>query len=185
MDNEQEYTLELPEIKIDNDPSEDFVDVVLKIVRDTCNSNTHTYDAYGFNNGTLVGLQIAIATSFENGIDINGLINNNAFTSKGVILKSVGKESDEFIKALSFLYGYPNEKIHFRRQVEATSFSQNPNSGKLDNKGEYKFKLFFNENDNELYSEIFLNINTSTGYIQFLEKDSKYRKSIVQNLGIG
>jgi hypothetical protein len=48
-----------------------------------------------------------------------------------------------------------------------------------------KIKLFFNEESDTLYSELFLNIDVKKNRIHLAEKDPSYRQSIVQSLENG
>lgn len=64
----------------------------------------------------------------------------------------------------------------------ATVFSLNDKIADLDEKDYYKLKLCFNENDENLYSEIFLNINTEKKEIEIHEKDEGYRAPIINVL---
>jgi len=84
------------------------------------------------------------------------------------------------VKALSELYKQPTGKIFTKQIVSATAFSLNEKAVNLDKKDYYKLKLFFEENNENLYSEIYLNINTDKREIEFHEKDEEYREPIIK-----
>ena len=160
-----------------------FSDIFFKIVSDAKTDSTHIYIAKGLYKKQVVGLQFEVNTLFNAGI-VNGNVNKEGFLSNAVRLTSTGAESDAFIRALADLYEQPVTKnIGFTKQpVSATAFSLNQTSVNLDQKGFYKFKLFFEENNDSLYSEIFFNINTYKGEIELPEKDVEYRKPLIMIL---
>ena len=98
-----------------------------------------------------------------------------------VTIGSTGPESDQFVEVLSDLYG---EKIGGQRmlpsiQVTAAALACDP---KLIGSSPCKFKLFFHDDDEERYAELFLNVDVDSKLVQFHEKDSEYRRNIVRGL---
>lgn len=100
--------------------------------------------------------------------------------ANAVQLKSIGQESDELVKALAELYKQPTNKGFTKQTISATAFSLNEKSVNLDKNDYYKLKLFFAEDDENLHSEIFLNINTDKREIEIHEKDEEYREPIIK-----
>lgn len=162
------------------DPEEGFIDIFLKIIEDTKTDTSHIYIAKGLYNDKTVGLQIEVSSKIRAGIVGGELDSKNGFVLNGVQLKSIGQESDELVKALAELYKQPTEKTFTKQAVSATAFSLNEKAVNLDKKEYYKLKLFFEENNENLYSEIFLNLNTDKREIEIHEKDEEYREPILK-----
>ena len=161
------------------DVAEGWSDIFLYITADTKTDTTHIYIAKGLYKGKTVGLQIEVSSKIGAGI-VGGQMDSKGMVAKGVRLKSIGQESDEFVKALADLYKFPTTKSFSKQIIAATTFSLNEKSADLDKKDFYKFKLFFEEGDENLYSEIFLNINTDKREIEIHEKDESYREPIIK-----
>ena len=182
QDSRKYENIKLEDITSRFDPEEGWNDIFLKITSETITKTTHIYIAKGLYKDKAVGLQIEINSKISAGI-VNGQIDNkNGFVTKGIQLKSIGEESDELIKALAELYKQPTTKGFTKEIISATAFSLNEKPADLDKQDSYKFKLFFAENDEKLYSELYLNINTQTGEIELNEKDEGYREPILKLL---
>ncbi|MEO8148235.1 MAG: hypothetical protein ABI723_11380 [Bacteroidia bacterium] len=173
-------TVKLEDITSRINPDEGFNDIFLKIVNDTKTDTTHIYIAKGLYKNKTVGLQIEVRSKIGAGFTDGQVADNGGFIAKGVRLKSIGQESDEFIKALADLYKQQTSKGFSKQVITATAFSLNEKASDLDKKGLYNFKLFFGEEDENLYSEIFLNINTAKGEIELPEKDDSYREPLIK-----
>lgn len=162
------------------DPKEGWSDIFLKITEDTKTDISHIYIAKGLYKNKTVGLQIEVSSKIGAGI-IDGKPDGKAgFVANAVQLKSIGQESDELVKALAELYKQPTNKSFTKQTISATAFSLNEKSVNLDKNDYYKLKLFFAEDDENLYSEIFLNINTDKREIEIHEKDEEYREPIIK-----
>lgn len=171
-------TEQLEEITSKTNLSEGFADIYLKIRKETSNDSSHTYIASGLHNGKKVGLQFEIKSNIPAGITKDGEIGAGGFISNPIKFISIGEESNEFIKALSTLYGAPTTNS-FAKEVKATTaFSLNSMVAELNKDGYYKFKLFF-ESD-EGVPELFFNINTADRIIEIREKDIAYRSEIIK-----
>lgn len=170
----------LEEITSRIDPEEGWVDVFLKITKDTKTDSSHIYIVKGLYKGKTVGLQIEVSSKIGAGF-IDGVPDaNSGFITKAVQLKSIGQESDELIRAMATLYNQPTDKGFTKQIISATAFSLNEKPVNLDENDYYNLKLFFAEDDENLYSEMFLNINTAKGEIEFNEKDEEYREPILK-----
>jgi hypothetical protein len=162
------------------DPEEGWIDIFLKITEDTKTDTSHIYIAKGLYKNKTVGLQIEISSKIGAGI-VDGKPDGKAgFVANAVQFKSIGQESDEFVKALAELYDQPTNKGFTKQTISTTAFSLNEKSFNLDKNDYYKLKLFFAEDDENLYSEIFLNINTEKREIEIHEKDEEYREPIIK-----
>lgn len=162
------------------DPEEGWNDIFLKITEETKTDTSHIYIAKGLYKNKIVGLQIEVSSKIGPGI-VDGKPDGKAgFMANAVQLISIGQESDELVKALAELYNQPTDKGFTKQTISATAFSLNEKSVSLDKNDYYKLKLFFAEDDENLYSEIFLNINTDKREVEFHEKDEEYREPIIK-----
>ena len=172
--------LVLEEITSRLDQAEGWSDIFLKITSDVKTNTSHIYVAKGLYNGKTVGLQVEVSSNIRAGI-VNGEIDGKSgFAYNAVQLKSLGQESDELVKALAELYKQATDKGFTKQTVSATVFSLNEKPVNLDKNDYYKLKLFFEENNENLYSEVFLNINTEKREIEIHEKDEDYREPIIK-----
>jgi hypothetical protein len=129
----------------------------------------------------VVGLKVNIKDGIPAGI-VNNEMEKTSFTKQGVEILSIGKESNNLIKAISELYGQPKKLEFTSQKLSLSLFPLNQEKAVLEN-GEFKFKLFFDENnERNLYSEIFLNPNLKNGTLELNEKDEEYRMNIVKLL---
>lgn len=95
---------------------------------------------------------------------------------------NIGKETEKFIMLLADLYNVKVKKIMSHSiPVAFVALEGNPNN--ILNES-LKMKFFFNadsEND-DLYSEIYINTDISNKFIYFNEKDVEYRLSLINSL---
>jgi hypothetical protein len=173
---------ELEEITSRLDIEEGWSDIFLKIIEDKKTDNSHIYIVKGLYKTKIVGLQVEVSSKIKAGFKNDEIDAENGFLPNSVKLKSIGIESDELIKALAELYEQPSDKNFTSQIITATSFSLNEKPVNLDKSDYYKLKLFFEEEDENLYSEIYLNINTDKGEIEIHEKDQEYREPIIKVL---
>lgn len=162
------------------DPEEGWSDIFLKITEDTKTDTSHIYIAKGLYKNKIVGLQIEVSSKIGAGIVDGTLEGKVGFVANAVQLKSIGEESDELVKALADLYDQHTNEGFTKHIISATAFSLNEKAVNLDKNDYYKLKLFFAEDDENFYSEIFLNINTEKGEIEIHEKDEEYREPIIK-----
>jgi len=171
--------IKLEEITSRMDPKEGWSDIFFKITSEVKTDSTHSYVAKGIYNGKMVGLRFEVRSDIKAGL-IEGKPAQNGFVGDAVRIESIGQESDELIKALAELYKQPVPVAFTKRVISATAFSLNAMAVDLDRKDQFKLKLFFEENDQDLSSELYLNIDTDKGEIELAEKDEGYREPIIK-----
>jgi len=172
-------SVKLEDITSRIDQAEGWVDIFLKITSDIKTDTSHIYVAKGLYKNKTVGLQIEINSNIRAGIIDGKPDSKSGVMPKAVRLKSLGQESDELVKALAELYKVNSDKGFTKQIISATAFSLNEMPVVLDKNDYYRLKLFFEENDEYLYSEMFLNINTEKREIELHEKDADYREPII------
>jgi hypothetical protein len=101
---------------------------------------------------------------------------------KGVVtFRSIGTESDAFVRAIDRQYATGLIPKNFREEVKFTGLSLQGNPAKLSN-GAVKIKLFFEPDGEKGYAEIFANFELATNQFELNEKDPEYRTAIVKAL---
>ncbi|WP_281309450.1 hypothetical protein [Flavobacterium flavigenum] len=177
--NQSNKETNLKDIVVVYDDEDSFKDIDLSIISEEKTKDKNIYIAKGLYKGKTVGLKFEINTKLPKGLTENGL-DKNGFIKNALQIKSIGNESDEFLKAISETYGFPDYK-NFKNSISVpTLFSLNKENVDLNKNGEYRFKLFFEEDSAENYCEIFFNISTDKKIIGLHEKDEEYRKSLIK-----
>jgi len=173
--------MQLEEITAHIDPVEGWNDVFLKIIDKTNNENSVIFTCQGLYNGFTLGLKVEVKKNMEAGLLASGEINRDAFYRNGISLLSIGVESNVFLRALSELYNFPTTKPFIDKITNAMAFSLNESDVDLAKSEKYNFKLFFNDESETHYCEIFCNIDLAKGIIEFHEKDHEYRENIIKS----
>jgi len=152
-------------------------DIRLSIVSILEKDSSTVYKAVSSYKNKTLGLLVFIPKSKED---------NNGF-GKGIMLKSLGKESDILLNTLAEIYklhidsnakfihsikiGYVNLG-EFAKSIQGTSANEGSNTS--------EYKLFFEAKND--YAELYLNINPENKWLDLREKDSEYRPSIIKML---
>ena len=79
------------------------------------------------------------------------------------------------------MYGKPTTKTFTKQTDWLTVFSLNQNPVDISKNDTYKLKMFFDQDENT-YSELYLNINTTAGEVELKEKDFEYRENVIKAL---
>lgn len=82
--------------------------------------------AKGLYNLKVVGLKFDIKSKIPSGIYSDGSLDaRNGFIQNAIKIYSIGKESNEFVNAISKFYGFPTEKKFTINTLSPTVFSLN------------------------------------------------------------
>lgn len=130
-----------------------------------------------------VGFEIAFRPDLKLGI-IDGEVDKTRFYKEGFNIYSIGKISDNFIKALIELYKIDSQPLKMVDKIKSTVFvlGGEPKNFKVDF---VKTKIFFDDTDEKgFYSEWYVNINLNNKILELKEKDSSYRENIIKILTI-
>lgn len=171
-------TNQLEEITSRTDTTEGFSDIYLKIISDQSKDGLHIYLTKGLHNGKIVGIQFEVKSNMPAGLTPEGGMGENGFIQNPVTFLSIGKESNELLKALGELYKVPATKPFTKQLTASSGFSLNQKVADLNVPGHYKFKLFF-ESETDV-PELYFNVNTAEGIIELFEKDPAYRRALIQ-----
>jgi hypothetical protein len=97
-----------------------------------------------------------------------------------VVIKSSGKKTEAFVRALAKAYGLQAPKFEFRA-IALTAISLAGDPRKVDSMP-VKLKLFCESERAGEYAEIYLNFDLSHHIVQLHEKDPEYRRAVLRLL---
>lgn len=139
--------------------------------------------------------RVFITTSIYEGKKLGFLVSvpkvkeGNSGFAGGIVLKSVGSESDNLLFTLSKLYKQKTDTtLKFTKAISLTYVNLDEFAKSLGAKdgGEYKtenqYKLFYEGIKEGEYAEVYLNINQTEHWIELKEKDEEYRPIIIKFL---
>ncbi|MCC5451908.1 hypothetical protein LMJ53_09255 [Rheinheimera sp. UJ51] len=129
--------------------------------------------------GDKVGFAIELLPSW-NPQAVEGI--NDAFYWGEAFFKNTGAESEAFIRSLASLYGATLSDASVPDKVYAQVVGLACNPEHLD-VSVCKMKFFFNpDGEEDLYSEVFINIDLAEKRLEFNEKDNDYRAPLLRSL---
>ena len=169
----------LKEITALTDPEEGWKDIFLHIIESNEDDNWVSFKCKGLYNGDDVGLEVLVRKNMEAGL-LTTKVNEEAFYRDGICFYSIGVDSDNLLKALSTLYEFPTDKSFSKSVTGAMTFSLNEVDVDLKMKKKYDFKMFFNDQSETLYCEIFCNIDLDKMIVELREKDEEYRENLIK-----
>lgn len=128
----------------------------------------------------VVGFKLQIINGMRPGI-IGDEIDEEAFTPDGIVMHSIGNESERIPAIISDIYN-TKASNKYSGAINFLTFSLNDTQAWLET-GKYDFKVFFDHNDElELYTELYINVNLPEMVVEINEKDHEYRQNIVNIL---
>jgi hypothetical protein len=158
-------------IEVTSENADNYTDVFLSVVDSKLNSDgEYEIIAAGKYDGKIAALSIKIPDKLSGA------------TPEGVTFHTIGDESDNLIASLGELYSYPTDESFSDEDVRFDIVPLSDEEAELKT-GEYRFKLFYDPNDDDgLYSELYLNINLPSKRVILSEKDEAYRAHIIKAL---
>ena len=145
-------------------------DLVLSIVDTQLIENVWIIIAKAKYKGDTVGFRFKIKNGINPGL-VEGEIDNTSWALKSAEISSIGRESDNFVKAFSEIYSMQTEEPFTSDPIVFTCFSLNTEKAILE-EGFFQFKLYFDDtNRSGLYAEVFFNTNIPKGIVEFPDKD--------------
>ncbi len=159
-----------------------FVDIDLPIVDSgKAGDGVVSVTARGEVRGTVVGFAVDIEPRWKEKRTGNREI---AFYRGRATIRSIGRESDAFVRVLAELYRHPGLRANMPRRIDAEAV------GLLDDPRNVlsrptRMKLFFGPESEKDYAEVFLNLDIPAGRLEFHEKDPEYRIPLLRALGAG
>jgi hypothetical protein len=168
----------LPEITSESE--EGFHDLVFYIQDfKRFEDGTQMVRASGTYKGRKVGLDIILGAHW-----VSGSIGKAVplITYRGsASYRSIGSESDAFLKILDELYGTKLNPKSIKGETQFTGISLGGDPRDLA-KGPVKIKLFYESGSDSSYAELYTNIELAKSKLEIREKDPDYRSPIVRAL---
>lgn len=163
---------------------EGFVDCVLRIVSLTEIQSHYVMTLRASHQGEPVGLEVKVVKGIQSGLDADAKLIQQHVYRKGVVFRSIGKESDRLLRLLAALYGLEDLE---GRMVQSESFTAIAlHQGDIDLRSQpVKLKLFGRDEDpasTEVYNESYFNLDLVGGHVYWNEKDQEYRRPLIRAL---
>jgi len=166
-------------VDITSNSRDGYQDVTLNIVDTQLVDDVWNIIAKGRYNDSIVGFKIKIKNGLDPGL-VKGRMDNTTWARGAVEMSGIGRESDNFVRVLSELYGIKTEKMFTDKPIVFTCFSLNSKQAFL-KQGRYKFKLYFDDNhESGVYTEIFLITDFPNGYIELPDLDPQFNGDFVK-----
>jgi len=140
---------------------------------------TQTIRAAGIYKGQKIGLDVVLSADWKAGSlgkDIPLVTYQSVVT-----YRSIGAESDSFLKTLDELYGTKLNPKTMKAETHFTGITLGGDPRDLA-KEPVKIKLFYEAGGDDGYAELFTNIELAAHKIYINEKDEAYRTMVVKTL---
>jgi hypothetical protein len=166
------------QLQIDNHEEGWGADIRLSIVAKFENDTANIYKAVSLYGEQELGLLISVPKRKEGGKGFG----------HGILLKSVGIQSDYLLRTLSQLYNQPSYKTATFingvsvNYVNLKAFAKAVTGQEGQSTATNQYKLFFEGKSDEEYAELFLNINLVDNWIELSEKDEEFRPKVLSFL---
>jgi hypothetical protein len=157
-----------------------FVDLTFQNIESkSTNNGNNEYFAKGILNDSKVGFSIEFLPEWKPQ-DVEGI--DEAFYWGEANFKTTGSDTKNFLSVLATLYGAELKEFEIPNSVYAQVVGLACNPKEIAHKP-CKMKFFFNpDGDEELYSEVFINIDLEAKTLEFNEKDNDYRAPLLRSL---
>lgn len=163
---------------------EGFVDCVFKVQNLEHEAGHYHFDLRGSFDGQPVGLRVRLISEVGPGFDADMQLIQAHVYRKGVVLSSLGIETERFISALASLYEMPVSEVAPTATETLTVVAlQQQDTGLAD--GPMRLKLFGQDDDAAdagRYYESFFNVDLPAGFVYWNEKDMDYREPMLMAL---
>jgi hypothetical protein len=169
---------------LDQFSEDDFVDLTFRIEELSDDGEHYRFHLGASHQRRTVGLDVVLLQGIKAGFNAQMDLVKKHVYREGVRFLRSGAESDRLIQAIGELYGA--EEPPTRMVIEETFTAIALHQGKLDFEREpVKLKLFGKDGepfDEDAYYESFFNVDLAGGLVYWNEKDSDYRRPLLQAL---
>jgi hypothetical protein len=139
-----------------------------------------TITAQGTYRGRTVGVEITVRGQMKPGI-VKDDIDEDAFYSKGVVVRGVGDITRHLADVFAEVYITPVKDAEPLHQLDLTSFALDGDPTLIETE-HVNFKVFHDDDDKRgLYFEMFFHVDIPSGYVRFDEKDEEHRENVVKS----
>lgn len=160
------------------DCSQGFVDIDLPIISIDETGQTTRVTAKGLVEGKVIGFAIDLHAGW-NYQPVDGAV--GFYWGRGGY-RSIGPESDEFVRLLGRLYSQPmTSDLRMLPEIAADVVGLDTDPSNLMSKP-VGMKFFLWPDDETRYAEVYTNVDVRGGWLQFHEKDAEYRPTLLRAL---
>jgi len=96
--------------------------------------------------------------------------------------RSLGPESNAFVRHLAQAYGRPVARSVMPQETHFAAIALSGNPMTFEG-GKVNMKLFYESDNEDLYAEVYTNLNPKERLAEFREKDEGYRDNLIRALG--
>lgn len=173
---------------LDQFSEEGFVDCTFRIAEISSDDAHHRLRLLASHENALVGFDVIIRRGIRGGFDPDmELIGEHVYRPAIEFLRS-GPESDHLLDVLAGLYGMPHEGLRMVERISLTGIALHQDDVDMETEP-IKIKLFGGDSDEEVerdeYFESFFNLDLSSGFVFWNEKDPDYRDPLIRGLCAG
>lgn len=187
MDHEKQLEVALAEngdLILDQFSEEGFIDCTFRIVNQVSSERQHRFHLTACHDGETVGFDVVVVKGIRGAFDREMELISDHVYRNGVRFLRSGPESDRLMTVLAALYALPAKA---RRMVDSFSFVGIAlHHDDVDMESEpIKIKLFGNDGEDMVeddYFESFFNLDLSSGFVFWNEKDPDYRDPLIRGL---
>ncbi len=164
------FAQDLPEIyHPDPNDKDPWADVSLRIESLICSTQAQcTVRARGVHHGESVGLEVVVGA-------IDG-------QRRGVSYRSIGKESDRFLRALAQLYKVPDRVSAMNVATFADAVILGGSVGAMRSQRIDMKVFFYADGPESKYAELYTNVDPVRHVLEIHEKDPEYRANVIKAL---
>jgi hypothetical protein len=166
--------------EVTSESEEDFHDLVFYI-KDykKLADGTQIVRALGIHNGQQIGLDVVLGVNWKTGSLGKGV---PLVTYQGIVTyRSIGAETDSFLKVVDELYGTKLNPKMMKGEIAFTGITLGGDPRDIAREP-VQIKLFYESGGDEAYAELYTNIEIAKHKLEIKEKDPDYRKLIVRAL---
>ena len=157
--------------------NEGWVDMPLTVMNEKKTNDYYVYLAKGIYKDDTLGITIKLKNNIPAGI-VNGEL-KNVFLKNGIEFISNGTESDKLLQFMASKYGLSDTNIKLKDKQIFTCANLNQSKPNYKS-GVSRFKIFLEQDT--VYAELFVNFDFAKKTISFNEKDTEYRKPLIELL---
>jgi hypothetical protein len=158
---------------------EGFVDTSLRIVQHRrLADGGHTFHVRAKAGEATVGFVIEVSADWR-----PDTLGDSIPVFRGSVrYRSLGAESNAFVRQVAQAYGRPADDPVMPQEIQFAAIALSGNPMTFEG-GKVNMKLFYEPENEDLYAEVYTNLNPNERLAEFREKDEGYRENLIRALG--
>jgi hypothetical protein len=163
---------------------EGFIDCTFRIVNKVSSERQHRFHLTASHNGETVGFDVVVVKGIRGAFDDDFDLISDHVCHEGVRFLRSGQESDRLMTVLASLYELPANDRQMVDHFSFTAIALHRDDVDMESEA-IRIKLFGNDGEDMIeddYFECFFNLDLSSGFVFWNEKDWDYRDSLIRGL---